>query len=58
MFFYALTFEWSRGSLFEHEAYQLRVQTSLDDPASVNVMKQKCVIVILAYFTLFHPNSY
>ena len=25
-------------------------------PASVNAMKQTCVIVILAYFTLFQPN--
>ena len=27
-------------------------------PASVNAMKQTCVIVILAYFTLFQPNSH
>ena len=28
------------------------------DPASVNAMKQTCVIIILAYFTLFLPNSH
>ena len=28
------------------------------DPASVNAMKQTCVIVILAYFTIFQPNSH
>ena len=33
---------------FEHEAV---VQTSSQGPASVNAMKQTCVIVILAYFT-------
>ena len=27
-------------------------------PASVNAMKQTCVIVILAYFTLFQLNSH
>ena len=26
--------------------------------SSVNAMKQTCVIVILAYFTLFKPNSH
>ena len=36
--------------LFEHEADR--------DPAIVNAMKQTCVIVILAYFTLFQPNSH
>ena len=28
----------------------------LRDPASVDAMKQTCVIVILAYFTLYQPN--
>ena len=27
------------------------------EPASINAMKQTCVIVILAYFTLFQPSS-
>ena len=44
--------------LFEHEADRLSVQHHLRDLASVNAMKQTCVIVILAYLTLFQPNSY
>ena len=40
--------------LFEHEGDRLNVQ----DLASVYAMKQTCVIVILAYFTLFQPNSH
>ena len=43
--------------LFEHEADRQSVQHYPRDPASVNAMKQTCVIVILAYFTLFKPNS-
>ena len=39
--------------LFEHEADRPSVQHHPRDPASVNAMKQTCVIVILAYFTLF-----
>ena len=27
-------------------------------PTSVDVMKQTCVIVFLAYFTLFQPHSH
>ena len=27
----------------------------LMDPTSVNAMKQTCMVVILAYFTLFQP---
>ena len=42
--------------LFEHEADRLSVQTSSEGPASVNAMKQTCLIVILAYVTLFQPN--
>ena len=44
--------------LFEHEADRPSVQHHPRDPASVNAMKQACVIVILAYFTLFQPNSH
>ena len=44
--------------LFEHEADRPSVQYHPRDPASVNAMKQTCVIVILAYFTLFQPNSH
>ena len=44
--------------LFEHEADRPSVQHHPRDPASVNAMKQACVIVILAYFTLFQLNSH
>ena len=44
--------------LFEHEADRPSVQHHPRDPASVNAVKQTCVIVILAYFTLFQPNSH
>ena len=44
--------------LFEHEADRPSVQHHPRDPASVNAMKQTCVIVILAYFTLFQLNSH
>ena len=44
--------------LFEHEADRPSVQHHPRDPASVNAMKQTCVIVILAYFTLFQSNSH
>ena len=38
-------------TLFDHGEIRSSVQTSLSDLASVNAMKQTCVIVILAYFT-------
>ena len=41
--------------LFEHEADRPSVQTSSEGPASVNAMKQTCVIVILVY--LPHSNQ-
>ena len=44
--------------LFEHEAERPSVQHHPRDPASVYAMKQTCVIVILAYFTLFQLNSH
>ena len=44
--------------LFEHEADRPSVQHHPRDLASVNAMKQTCVIVILAYFTLFQLNSH
>ena len=49
---------WIPRMLFEHEADRPSVQHHPRDPASVNAMKQRCVIVILAYFTLFQPNSH
>ena len=42
--------------MFEHEADRPSDQHYPRDPASVNAMIQTCVIVILAYFTLFQPN--
>ena len=42
--------------LFEHEADRTSVQHHPRDLASVNAMKQTCVIVILAYVTLFQPS--
>ena len=35
--------------MFEHKADRWSAQTSPEGPASVNAMKQTCVIVILAY---------
>ena len=56
MFFHALTFAGSPRMLFEHEADRPSIQHHPRDPASANAIKQTCVIVILAYFTLFHLN--
>ena len=42
--------------LFQHKADRPIVKHHLRDPASVNAMKQTCVIVILAYFTLFQSS--
>ena len=50
MFFHALTFAESRGSCLNMRLFG-RVFKHLRDPASVNAMKQTCVIVILACFT-------
>ena len=47
MFFHALTFAESRRSCVKHLPM---------DQASVNAMKQTCVIIILSYFTLFQQN--
>ena len=48
MYFHALTFVGVLRKLFEHEAVR---PSCPRDQASVNAMKQTCVIVILAYFT-------
>ena len=45
MCFHALTFARSRGSC-------------LRDQASVDAMEQTCVIVILAYYTLFQSKAH
>ena len=55
-YFHALTFV--PRMLFEHESKRLSVQHHPRYPASVNAMRQTCVIVILAYCTLFRPNSH
>ena len=56
MFFHALTFARSLGSCLNTRPIDRVFKHLLRDPASVNTMKQTCVITILAYFTLFQPN--
>ena len=51
MFFHALTFAGSRGSCLNMRPLGRVFKYRPRDPASVNAMKQTCVIVILAYFT-------
>ena len=51
MFFHALTFAGSRGSCLNTRPVDRVFKHRPRDPASVNAMKQTCVIVILAYFT-------
>ena len=51
MCFHALTFAGSRGRRLNTRGLGRVVKHCLRDPASVNAMKQTCVIVILAYFT-------
>ena len=51
MFFHALTFARSRGSCLNMRLLGRVFKHRPRDPASVNAMKQTCVIVILAYFT-------
>ena len=51
MFFYALTFAKSRGRCLNMRPIGQVIKHLQKDPASVNAMKQTCVIVILAYFT-------
>ena len=53
MFFHALTFAGSRGCCLNARPIGRVFKHLPRDPASVNAMKQTCVIVILAYFTLF-----
>ena len=50
-FFHALTFAGSRGSCLNTRPLGRVFKHRPRDPASVNAMKQTCVIVILAYFT-------
>ena len=51
MFFHALTDAGSRGSCLNTRPLGRVFKHRLRDPASVNAMKQTCVIVTLAYFT-------
>ena len=56
MFFHAITFAGSRGSCLNTRPLGRVFKHRPRDPASVNAMKQTCVIVILAYFTLFQQK--
>ena len=59
MCFHALSFARSRGSCLDTRPLGRVLKHLPRDPASVvNAMKQIFVIVILAYFTLFQPNSH
>ena len=51
MFFHALSFAGSRGSCLNKRPIGRVFKHRPRDPASVNAMKQTCVIVILAYLT-------
>ena len=57
MFFHALTFAGSQGCCLNTRLIGRVFKHLPRDPASVNAMKQICVMVVLAYFTLFHPKS-
>ena len=56
MFFHALTFAGSQGCCLKTRPIGRVFKHLPRNPASVNAMKQTCVIVILAYLTLFQPN--
>ena len=51
MVFHALTFAGSRGNCLNTWPIGRVFKHRPRDPASVNAMKQTCVIVILEYFT-------
>ena len=56
MFFHALTFAGSRGSCSNTRPLGQVFKHRPRDPASVNAMKQTCVIVIHAYLPAFSVN--
>ena len=56
--FHALTFMGPQGRCLNTRPVSRVLKHLPRDAASVNAMKQTCVIVILAYFTLFQPYSY
>ena len=58
MYFHALTFVGSQESCSNMRPIGRVLKDLERDLASINAMKQTCVIVILAYFTLFQPNSH
>ena len=58
MLFHAFTFAGSRESCSKTRPIGRVLKHIPRDLVSVNAMKQTCVIVILAYFTLFQPNSH
>ena len=53
MVFHALTFARSRGRCLNMRLIGRVLKHPLRDPASAFAMKQTCLIVILAYLTLF-----
>ena len=55
MFFHALTFAGSRGCCLNTRQIGGVFKHLPRDPASVNAMKQTCVIVILAYLPYSNP---
>ena len=54
MFFHTLTFVGYRGSCLNTRPFKHRPR----DLASVNAMKQTCMIIILAYYTWFQPKPH
>ena len=56
MFCHALIFVVSRGCCLNTRTIGRVLKHLPRDLASVNAREQACVIVILAYFTLFKPN--
>ena len=58
MFFHPLTFAGSRGSCLDIRLAGRVLKHLQREMAIVNAMKQTCVIFIIAYFTLFQPNSH
>ena len=58
MFFHALTFAGFLGSCLNTRPIGKAIKHLSRDPESVNATKQTYVIIILAYFTLFQPNSH
>ena len=58
MFFHTFTFAGSRGSCLNTRPIGGVFKHLPRDQVSVKAMKQKFMIVILAYFPLFQPNSH